>query len=227
MGRRGCRRAPRDASLHGRGGFAGLAIMKITSAVFEKSAPTLAGCPRWNLPEFAFIGRSNVGKSSLVNLLAHQRDLAKASDTPGKTKLINFFRFNTNWCLVDLPGYGFAKVAQGERADFNEAVADFLEQRENLVRVFVLIDSRLPPQRIDLEFLRWLAGTNVPFAFVFTKVDKQSASATQANVAVFKEAVAEFLHEIPRCFFTSATSRKGRDELLRFIGEELASARKE
>jgi GTP-binding protein len=130
--------------------------MKIKSAVFEKSAPTLATSPRWTLPEFAFIGRSNVGKSSLINLLTENNKLAKASDAPGKTKLINFFRVNTNWCLVDFPGYGYAKVAQEQRVDFNEAVADFIEQRETLRHLFVLIDSRLTPQKIDLEFVRWV-----------------------------------------------------------------------
>ncbi len=199
--------------------------MKIKSAVFEKSAPTLAQSPRWMLPEFAFIGRSNVGKSSLINLLAERRDLAKASVTPGKTKLINFFRFNANWCLVDLPGYGYAKVNKEERADFNEAVADYIEQRDNLLHLFVLIDSRLTPQRIDLEFLRWLAGVEVAFSLVFTKTDKHSQSVTQANISGFKAALADFLPEPPPVFATSAEKKNGRDELLAFIAAELARAK--
>lgn len=199
--------------------------MKITSAVFEKSAPTLASAPRWTLPEFAFIGRSNVGKSSLINLLTERNSLAKASVTPGKTKLINFFRINTNWCLVDLPGYGFAKVNREQRADFNEAVADYIEEREVLVHLFVLIDSRLSPQRIDLEFLRWLATVDVAFSLVFTKTDKVSQSVVQSNVAQFKKAVAEFLPEPANIFTTSSTKKSGRTELLHFIGAELAAAK--
>lgn len=195
--------------------------MKIKSAVFEKSAPTLAACPRWNLPEFAFIGRSNVGKSSLVNLLAGNSGLAKASNTPGKTKLINFFRFNGNWCLVDLPGYGYAKVNKEERADFNESVAEYIEKRENLRHVFVLIDSRLPPQRIDLEFLRWLAGADVAFSLVFTKTDKQSGSATESAVARFLKATADFLPQAPAVHATSATKKSGDKKLLEAIAAEL------
>src|SRR5215216_483190 len=126
--------------------------MKIHSAAFELSAPSIDTCPKWALPEFAFIGRSNVGKSSLINLLTEKRDLAKVSDTPGKTKLINFYVINDRWSLVDLPGYGYAHVSRKERSAFNVAVAEFLEQRRNLALVFVLLDSRLPPQPIDLEF---------------------------------------------------------------------------
>lgn len=196
--------------------------MKIKSAVFEKSAPSPAGCPRWALPEFAFIGRSNVGKSSLVNLLSGNSSLAKASVTPGKTKLINFFRINGNWSLVDLPGYGYAKVNREERADFNEAVADYIEGRENLLHVFVLIDSRLQPQRIDLEFLRWLAGVDMPFSLVFTKADKQSASVTASNIAVFRKAIAEFIPEPPAIFVSSATAKTGRMEILMAIERLLA-----
>src|SRR5450432_379713 len=145
--------------------------MKIKSAVFDVSAPDLESCPRWALPEFAFIGRSNVGKSSLINMLAERRELAKVSVTPGKTKLINFFVINDRWSLVDLPGYGYAEVAKKERNEFNKSVGDYLGERKNIYCVFVLIDSRLPPQRIDLEFLEWLVGRAVPFALVFTKMD--------------------------------------------------------
>lgn len=203
----------------------GLAGMKIKSAEFEKSAQTLATSPRWTLPEFAFIGRSNVGKSSLVNLLTERNALAKASVTPGKTKLLNFFRINTNWCLVDLPGYGFAKVNREERADFNVAVANFIEKREVLVHLFVLIDSRLTPQRIDLEFLRWLTGVDVAFSLVFTKTDKVSNSVVQSNIALFKQELAVFMTEAPVIFTTSATAKKGREEILDFIAQELAAAK--
>ena len=198
--------------------------MKIKSAVFETSAPTRAACPNWALPEFAFIGRSNVGKSSLINLLAERSALAKASVTPGKTKLINLFRFNGSWCLVDLPGYGYAKVARTERADFNEAVADYIESRGNLRHLFVLIDSRLEPQRIDVEFVRWLAGVGVAFSFVFTKADKQSAGATAATIAAFKAAIADVVPEFPAAFVTSVTKKTGRTEILAAIERELKHA---
>ncbi len=199
--------------------------MKIKSAVFEKSAPTLASSPRWTLPEFAFIGRSNVGKSSLINLITERNALAKASVTPGKTKLINFFRINTNWCLVDLPGYGYAKVNREERADFNVAVANFIEKRDVLIHVFVLIDSRLTPQRIDLEFLRWLTGIDVAFSLVFTKTDKVSNSVVQSNVTLFKKAIADFMTEPPSIFTSSSTTKKGREEILDFIAQELIAAK--
>jgi len=205
--------------------IARLSAMKIKSAEFEISAQTLATCPRWALPEFAFIGRSNVGKSSLVNLLAERNALAKASVTPGKTKLINFFRINGNWSLVDLPGYGYARVAKEQRADFNEAVANFLEKRDNLIRVFVLIDSRIPPQKIDLQFLNWLMTVDVPFAIIFTKADKQSASVTQSNIAIFKRTAAEIMPTLPQYFVTSATAKTGRVEILDFIEQELAAAK--
>ena len=149
--------------------------MKIKSATFITSARGLADCPVWDRPEFAFIGRSNVGKSSLINLLANQHSLAKVSATPGKTRLLNFFLMNDSWSLVDLPGYGFAKAAKAEKFDFNQMAGDYLEQRENLRRVFVLIDSRHPPQRIDVDFTTWLGGSGVPFSLIFTKADKQSA----------------------------------------------------
>jgi GTP-binding protein len=182
--------------------------MKIKSAVFEISAAGPASYPAAPLPEFAFIGRSNVGKSSLINLLTERRELAKVSDTPGKTKLMNFFRINDTWRLVDLPGYGFAKVGKNDRADFNEAAADYLEHRENLARVFVLIDSRLPPQRIDLDFLNWLATCPVASALIFTKVDKQP-SQVHANIAAFKKCLLGAALEIPESFTSSTTTRKG------------------
>ena len=198
--------------------------MKINSAEFRQSAPDLASCPRWPLPEFAFIGRSNVGKSSLINLLAERRELAKVSDLPGKTKLINFFICNEAWALVDLPGYGYAHVAEHRRLDFNEVVAEYLEKRRNLRRVFVLIDSRLPPQAIDLEFLQWLDRTRVAYALVFTKADKQSASRTQAGIAAFTRSVEEWRKELPALVTSSAKDARGRTEILALIAEGLAEA---
>ncbi len=192
--------------------------MKIKSADFHDSAPNLGACPNWNLPEFAFIGRSNVGKSSLINLLTERKSLAMVSATPGKTKLINLFRINGNWCLVDLPGYGYAKVAQQDKHEFNQAVADYIENRPNLATVFVLIDSRIEPQRIDLDFIAWLAGCEVPFALVFTKTDKQSPTKTRAAIEAFLAAAADFLPEpAPPIFACSSVSKDGRTEILAHI----------
>ena len=197
--------------------------MKIKSAEFEVSAPDLASCPRWAEPEFAFIGRSNVGKSSLINLLTERRNLAMVSDLPGKTKLINFFLINGAWRLVDLPGYGYAKVGMKRRLEFNDAVADFLSGRRNLRTIFALIDSRLPPQAIDLEFLRWLEGIKAPYALVFTKTDKQSAAQGKANIAVFMQAVAGWRTEPPPYLTSSSTTKVGRREILEYIEGVLAT----
>jgi GTP-binding protein len=195
--------------------------MKIKSAVFEVSSPDLKSCPNWNRPEFAFIGRSNVGKSSLINLLAEQKALAMVSDKPGKTKLINFFIMNGSWCLVDLPGYGYASASKKDRFGFNEAVADYLEKRETLRMVFVLIDSRLEPQKIDLEFLRWLGSCRTPFALVFTKADKQSAQKTAASVAVFLAKLAEWRSEPPVYYVSSSVTKAGRSEVLKHVEQVL------
>jgi GTP-binding protein len=198
--------------------------MKIKSSEFEMSAPDLRSCPKWALPEFAFIGRSNVGKSSLINMLTERRELAKVSDTPGKTKLINFFLINGAWCLVDLPGYGYAAVGEQRRLGFNEAVADFLSGRSNLRGVFVLIDSRLAPQPIDLEFLRWLETCTVPYTLVFTKNDKQSIAQTEANIKLFSKAVNEWRAELPNLISSSAKKRIGRKEILGSIEASLAKS---
>lgn len=192
--------------------------MKIKSAEFIVSAPDLAGCPESTLPEVAFIGRSNVGKSSLINLLTERRDLARVSETPGKTQLINFYLVNGAWVLVDLPGYGYARVAKEKRADFNEAVADYIEGRENLARVFVLIDSRLEPQAIDLEFLAWMQETGVKFSLVFTKIDKEPAK-VQRNIALFRRTLGGAEPEVFAC---SSVTRRGRTELLAAITASLS-----
>jgi GTP-binding protein len=197
--------------------------MKIKSAEFHISAPELRDTPNWNLPEFAFIGRSNVGKSSLINLLTERKSLAMASATPGKTKLINFFRINGNWALVDLPGYGYAKVATQDKHEFNKAVAAYLEKRPNLATVFVLIDSRHEPQRIDLDFVRWLSGVDLPYALVFTKTDKQSATKTRATMDTFLAAIADFTSEPPPSFSCSAVSKQGRMDILSHIAAVLAA----
>lgn len=201
--------------------------MKITSAVFDCSAPDLAACPDESLPEFAFIGRSNVGKSSLLNMLAGEAELARVSATPGFTRMINIFEMNGTWRLVDLPGYGYAHVARKDMAQFNLAVADYLQQRGNLSRVFALIDSKLPPQKIDLEFVQWLAVNAIPFVLVFTKTDRAKPALAQANRTAFKEAIAEWCQPLPEVFTCSAVTRQGREELLRFIQTTLAAERKE
>ncbi len=197
--------------------------MKIKSAVFDLSAPDLKSCPKWALPEFAFIGRSNVGKSSLINMLTERRELAKVSVTPGKTKLINFFIINDTWSLVDLPGYGYAAVGQGERDEFNKSVSDYLGQRKNIFCVFALIDSRLPPQRIDLQFVRWLVDASVPYVLIFTKTDKQSVTRAQANVDLFTKTLVEGGVEVPEVFLSSAKTKGGRMEILGFIEQTLAT----
>lgn len=195
--------------------------MKIKSAVFTLSAPDLASCPDSSLPEFAFIGRSNVGKSSLVNRLSERKTLAKVSDLPGKTKLLNFFRMNDAWHLVDLPGYGYAAGGQREQHGFQRIVADYLAKRPNLFCTFVLIDSRLEPQQIDLEFVNWIAAVPAHFVLVFTKTDKQSVHKTQANIALFHARLKEHWQETPRTFTCSSETGAGRTELLDFIEEIL------
>jgi GTP-binding protein len=195
--------------------------MQIKSADFTTSARSLTECPAWDHPEFAFIGRSNVGKSSLINLLTNRHSLAKVSATPGKTRLLNFFLVNQTWALVDLPGYGYAKAAHAEKFDFNERAGDYLEGRSNLRRVFTLIDSRLEPQRIDLDFIAWLKATGVPFSLIFTKTDKQSPAKTKAAIALFLETSAPILSTMPEVLTSSAKSRDGRLDILRAIGREM------
>jgi GTP-binding protein len=199
--------------------------MKIKSATFAISAPDLKSCPPSTRHEFAFIGRSNVGKSSLINMLTGRNELAKISDTPGKTRLINFFTINDAWSLVDLPGYGYARIGNQDRLHFNEAVGDFLEKRESVLAVFVLIDSRLPPQRIDREFITWLESCSAPYVLVFTKTDKQSAARSQENIELFKQSMSEWRSEPPPIFLSSARTRSGRTEILGFIEQTLAKDR--
>ena len=196
--------------------------MHISSAIFDCSAPDLASCPDESLPEFAFIGRSNVGKSSLLNFLAGKRELARVSSTPGFTKLINFFTMNQSWRLVDLPGYGFAHVARKDKAKFNAAVSDYLEHRANLLCVFALIDSGLPPQAMDVEFIAWLVDHAIPFVLVFTKSDKVPAVQVQSNMAAFKGQLGEICETLPDIFTCSATARLGRHALLNVIEAAMA-----
>jgi GTP-binding protein len=190
--------------------------MRVREAEFERSFAVLGECPADEIPEFAFIGRSNVGKSSLLNLLTGKKNLARVSQTPGCTQLINFFRINRTLRFVDLPGYGFAKVPKGGRAVFQALISDYLSRRPNLRCVFVLIDSRLEPQRIDLEFLEWLAGLDRAFDLVFTKADKLKPSILQRNVEAFLGAIAPFHPENHR---TSSKTGEGRLQLLKRIGD--------
>src|SRR6266446_6307519 len=170
-------------------------IVNISSAIFDRSAPDLNSCPDESLPEFAFIGRSNVGKSSLLNLLAGEQGLARVSPTPGFTKLINLFTMNKCWRLVDLPGYGFAHGPRKDSARLSETVVDYLENRTNLCLVFALIESGLAPQEIDLEFVEWLVRRDVPFVLVFTKTDKVSAVTVQRNIATFTDRISAWFEK--------------------------------
>ena len=201
----------------------GLSIVNISSAIFDCSAPDLNSCPDESLPEFAFIGRSNVGKSSLLNMLAGEQGLARVSPKPGFTKLINLFTMNNCWRLVDLPGYGFAHGARKDRARLSETVFDYLENRTNLCLVFALIESGLTPQAIDLECVEWLVRHAVPFVFVFTKTDKASAVTVQANIAAFTERISAWFEKPPAVFTCSAEKGQGRSELLGVIDEQMTA----
>ncbi len=191
--------------------------MIIKTAKFLMSNSKIANCPQKNLPEYAFIGRSNVGKSSLINMLTNHSKLAKTSGKPGKTQLINHFIVNGEWYLVDLPGYGYAKVSKKMRAGFSEIINRYLNQREQLLCLFVLIDSRLEPQKADLEFMELLGGKNIPFVLAFTKADKLKPSELENNLSVYKEKLLESWEDLPTIFISSATSKMGRDEILDFI----------
>jgi len=204
-----------------------IAFVNISSAIFDRSAPDLESCPDESLPEFAFIGRSNVGKSSLLNMLSGTRDLARVSTTPGFTRMINVFTMNKAWRLVDLPGYGYARVARKDKSKFNQAVADYLQQRPNLCCVLTLIDSGLPPQKIDLEFVEWLIDNSVPFVLVFTKIDTVKPARMQSNITAFTDHVSEWCEELPQSFTCSATTRQGRGALLGMIADAIASEQTE
>ncbi|MFC4995338.1 ribosome biogenesis GTP-binding protein YihA/YsxC [Rubritalea tangerina] len=196
--------------------------MQIHKASFDISAPDLDSCPAPEFPEFAFIGRSNVGKSSLINALANQRKpLADVSKTPGRTQMINYFRINDSWHLVDLPGYGFAKVSGKKQHKFNEFVSDYLLNRENLVCVFALIDSRHSPQKLDLEFTQWMMECGIPFVLVFTKADKMKPGAVKRNVDAFHQAMREWCEGLPRTYITSSSTGAGRKDILEFIGQAM------
>ncbi|WP_374164855.1 ribosome biogenesis GTP-binding protein YihA/YsxC [Arcticibacter sp. MXS-1] len=193
--------------------------MEIYSAEFKCSNTRTEKLPPPVLPEYAFIGRSNVGKSSLINALTNKKGLAKTSQTPGKTQLINHFLINNNWYLVDLPGYGYARVSQKMREEWERFIRYYLRNRENLQCVFVLVDSRIEPQKADLDFCFWLGENGIPFVIAFTKADKQSKVKTLQNVKSFKDALLKYFEELPQMFITSSETREGREDLLSFIDE--------
>lgn len=193
--------------------------MRIQSAEFVLSNTKMSKLPVPTLPEYAFIGRSNVGKSSLINMLTEKKGLAKTSQTPGKTQLINHFKINDNWYLVDLPGYGYARTSRSNRSTWLGFIKIYIQKRENLQCVFVLIDSRLEPQKIDLDFCAWLGEKGVPFALLFTKADKQSGVKTDQNVAGFRKALLKTFEEFPFSVITSAELKTGREEVLNYIDE--------
>jgi len=191
--------------------------MDIKTAEFSLSAPMVSMCPKDTKPEYAFIGRSNVGKSSLINMLTNNKKLAKTSSTPGKTLLINHFIINKEWYLVDLPGYGYAKRSKKEVDKLDQMIRGYILQREQLVNVFVLVDIRLEPQKIDLEFIEWLGLSSIPFAIVFTKADKLTANKANQSVETYKNKLLETWEELPPMFLTSAEKKQGRDEVLDYI----------
>lgn len=191
--------------------------MDIKSAEFSISNTDYRKCPSGNFPEYAFIGRSNVGKSSLINMLTNRRGLAMTSGKPGKTLLINHFWINGQWYLVDLPGYGYARQSKAQREQLKRIIESYILQREQLTNLFVLVDSRHEPQQIDLDFMEWLGISGIPFSIVFTKMDKQSATRGGANVEAYKEKLLEKWEELPPIFITSSESRLGREELLEYI----------
>ncbi len=191
--------------------------MQINSATFRCSSQKIGQCPEGGLPEFAFIGRSNVGKSSLINMLTGRPGLAKVSGTPGKTRLINHFLINESWFLVDLPGYGYARVSKSVREEFSKLIENYVLLREQLYFLFVLVDSRLEAQRVDLDFINMLGEHGVPFGIVFTKADKQGVNQTASNIARYKRKLHETWETLPPIFVTSSEKRQGREEILSFI----------
>lgn len=191
--------------------------MEIKTAEYVISSPTFSMCPKDSKPEYAFIGRSNVGKSSLINMICRNRKLAKTSATPGKTMLINHFIINKEWYLVDLPGYGYAKRSKSEIDKLDRMIRGYILQRQQLTCVFTLVDVRLEPQKIDLEFINWLGQSGIPFCILFTKADKLSQQKVQLSVEAYKRKLSETWEEMPPMIVTSSEDRRGRDELLNYI----------
>lgn len=197
--------------------------MKIQETRFIKSSDSLEQCPPARYPEYAFIGRSNVGKSSLINLLCNKKKLAHISATPGKTRVINHYLINETWYLVDLPGYGYSRTSKKSREKFARNITDYILYRESLVNLFLLVDSRLEPQESDLAFIQWLGENKFPFSMVFTKTDKISGNKVQNNLAVYKKELLRSWEVLPEIFLSSALKRTGRDEILEYIERTMNS----
>lgn len=193
--------------------------MEIKTAEFVISNTDITKCPSDGLPEYAFIGRSNVGKSSLINMLTNRKGLAMTSSKPGKTLLINHFIINNNWYLVDLPGYGYASTSKAQRTKLKTIIETYILQREELTSLFVLIDSRHEPQKIDVEFMAWLGENMVPFSIVFTKTDKLSKTRLRDNLTIYKEELLQTWEELPPIFITSSEKGEGKEKLLSYIGQ--------
>ena len=194
--------------------------MKIKSAEFVMSNSDVAKCPKNPIPEYAFIGRSNVGKSSLINMLTQRKSLAKTSGRPGKTQLINHFKINNEWFLVDLPGYGYARVSKSAKKVFQKFITEYFRKRTQLVCAFVLVDIRHDPQKVDLEFMQWLGENRIPFSIIFTKADKLRPIEREQNVEIYKQKLLEDVwEEMPQHFVTSSSKAIGREEVLNFIGQ--------
>jgi GTP-binding protein len=191
--------------------------MHVKQAEFIISNTDIKKCPKPDMPEYAFIGRSNVGKSSLINMLTERKSLAKVSGKPGKTQLINHFRINKLWYLVDLPGYGYAGVSKTKRYEFAQFIKKYLLKRKNLMCLFVLLDSRLKPQAIDLEFMQWLGENGIPFVICFTKQDKLSKKASVENLKNYEKELLKNWEELPQIFLSSATKKNGKKDILNFI----------
>jgi GTP-binding protein len=199
--------------------------MEIKKATFKQSSSSIFGCPKSNLQEYAFIGRSNVGKSSLINMLCNNNKLAKTSATPGKTQLINHFLINENWYLVDLPGYGFAKTGKDKRAKIETIIYDYCKKREQLACLFILIDSRLALQKIDEEFMLWCGENEIPFAIIYTKTDKNSKAELTRNVKAIEKELLKHWEDLPNSFISSSEKKTGKDEILDFIQFQIEEAR--
>lgn len=193
--------------------------MIIKTAEFLVSSPGIKACPEKRLPEYAFIGRSNVGKSSLINLLVERKGLAKTSSTPGKTQLINYFLINDDWYLVDLPGYGYAKTSKSSRNKWGKMIHEYLVKRDTLVCIFILIDSRHKPQNKDIDFINWVGASELPFVIVFTKCDKLSKTELAKNMKAYQDHLYKYWQELPLMFQTSTLDKRGREEILNFIQE--------
>lgn len=189
----------------------------ITSAKFIKSSENIEHYPKPGLPEYAFLGRSNVGKSSLINMLINRKNLARTSGSPGKTRAVNHFLINENWYLVDLPGYGFAKVSKSIKADWSKMIRDYISNRKTLVNTFLLIDSRIDPQETDLEMIQWFGKNQLPFIIVFTKADKPKLKQLNSTINAYREILSKEWEELPLSVISSAKSRKGREDILSFI----------